>query len=47
MVALPIVICIREPANMSINTRIEGVGGEVAELAKMLVGECLSRSRGG
>ena len=45
MVALPIVICIREPANMSMTTRIEGVGGEVAELAKMLVGGgCLSKT---
>ena len=38
MLAFPNVICIRGPVNMSINTRIEGVGGEVAELAKMLVG---------
>ena len=34
----PIVVCIRV-ANMSMTTRIEGLDGEVAELAKMLVGE--------
>ena len=39
---LPIVVCIRV-ANMSITTRIEGLDGEVAELAKMLEGGCLSR----
>ena len=39
---LPIVVCIRV-ANMSITTRIEGLDGEVAELAKMLEGGWLSR----
>ena len=38
-------ICIRG-TNISMTTRIEGFGVEVAELAKMLGGVCLSRVEG-